>query len=79
MRQAIVTRYLAPTNHRGARIVVQAVAGRKVYNWNYELGVEENHTQAARQFAAHYHWDYAFKGGQLPNGDYAFVQIGAVS
>lgn len=35
--QAIVTKYLGPTNHRGARIVAKAQAGRKVYAWQDDL------------------------------------------
>ena len=32
--QAIITKYLSPTNHYSARVVCKAQAGRKDYAWD---------------------------------------------
>jgi hypothetical protein len=70
MRQAIVTKYLGPTNHRGARIQAKAQAGRRTYSWDHGLDVNQNHTLAAQMFAAEYGWDKHGKmyGGAMPDG-----------
>ena len=56
-KQAIETKYLGPTNHRGARIVAKCDAGRKVVPWEYELDVPENHALAACALAKSLGWD----------------------
>lgn len=70
MRQAIVTKYLGPTNHRGARVVARAQAGRKVVSWRDDLEVDENHTRAAEALASHYGWldNTQLVGGAMPDG-----------
>lgn len=74
MMQAIRTRFLGPTNTKGARIVVEAFAGRKVYNWHYGSSDEENHKLAAIKFAISKNWLYSkMHGGQLKDGSYVFV------
>lgn len=79
MRQAIVTRYAGPTDHRGSRVVVKSQAGRKVYPWAHEHDVEENHRIAARQYAKQMKWwgpRVRMYGGALPDGTgYAFVLV----
>jgi hypothetical protein len=42
MRQAIVTKFLGPTDHRGSRIKATAEAGSITVSWDHGLGVEEN-------------------------------------
>lgn len=76
-RQAIVTTYLCPTNHRQARIRAKAQAGSQSYPWDFELNTEDNHRRAAEQFAAHWGWvrgDFSdLHSGTLPNGDHCHV------
>lgn len=70
MRQAIITKYLGPTNHRGSRIKVKAYAGSKTYAWDYSLDVNENHTKAAVTFAEELGWldrGETLMGGSLPD------------
>lgn len=45
--QAIHTKHLGPTNHRGDRIRATCAAKRITLPWDYGLGVEENHHRAA--------------------------------
>lgn len=67
--KAISTRYLGPTDTRPSRIVCTAEGGnRKVYSWNYELGVYENHAAAAKQFAEALDWGGEWVGGGTGNG-----------
>tara|TARA_R110002110_G_scaffold308657_1_gene522309 strand:+ start:219 stop:482 length:264 start_codon:yes stop_codon:yes gene_type:complete len=56
-RQSIETKYLHPTNHKGARIVARCDAGRKVIPWEYELNAAENHALAACALATVLGWD----------------------
>jgi len=54
--QAITTKYLGPTDHRGSRIKATTEAGSKTYDWDAELGVEDNHRKAALRLALHLGW-----------------------
>lgn len=73
-RQAISTRYLGPTNSRGARVVASAEAGRKIYSWDYALDAYANHAAAALQFAQEWGWDGEYVGGGTADG-YCFCRI----
>lgn len=74
IRQAITTKFLGPTDCRGARIVAKAAAGRRTYEWNYALGIEENHALAAQRLAEKLRWHGTWYGGGLPADDgYVFV------
>lgn len=68
VRQAIVTKYVGPTNFRGSRIVVSAQAGRMIVPWDHSLDVDENHARAAQAFADKWGWEGKLIGGALPNG-----------
>jgi len=71
--QAIQTRYFGPTNSRGARIKATAAAGSVTISYPYELSGQETHHAAAQALAAKFNWPGDLIGGQLANGDYAFV------
>lgn len=74
MRQAIVTKWLAPTNHRGSRVKAYAQAGSLTVHWDYALDVPENHRRAAMAFAAKYGWEGEWVGGAMPDGNgYCFA------
>jgi hypothetical protein len=79
IQQAIVTRYLGPTNFRGARIKASCVAGTHVQPWNYEWSTEENHSNAANQLQRNLEWwvsQYGeLRGGCMKNGDYCWVMV----
>jgi hypothetical protein len=58
---AVVTRFLGPTNHRGARVVATLPSGKRVtVAWDHALGERENHARAAALAIAH--------TGYNPNG-----------
>lgn len=74
MRQAVTTKYLGPTNHRGARIVVKCQAGRHVVSWDDALDVVANHERAALRLIATLGWSGHWAGGALPDDTgYCFV------
>lgn len=81
MRQAIVTRYISPTNTRGTRISARADAGKVIVHWDHALNSEDNHKRAAMALALKFGWlgdttgqrdipvsrfDKVYVGGSLP-------------
>ena len=72
MRQAIVTKYIGPTNHRGARIKATAFAGSATIPFDYELGIPAAHEAAARALADKFGWVGDMVGGSTLDG-YCFV------
>ena len=76
--QAIQTKYLGPTNFRGARIKAKAYAGTKVYPYDHALSIEENHRVAALMFRnqKHLRWNGDMVTGQLPDHSYVHVLRG---
>lgn len=79
-RQAIVTKYLPPTDFKGARIVAKAQAGQKTYAWNHALDAADNHISAAKLFADFWGWEGNWRSGVLPSGEYCHVkEVGDVS
>jgi hypothetical protein len=78
MRQAIITKYLGPTNTRGSRIKARAAAGSITSHYHSELSSEANHTNAAIYFANEKGWldKNTLVGGAMPDGTgYCFVLI----
>ena len=78
--QAIVTKYLGPTNFRGSRVKATCAAGSLTLSWDDALDVDGNHDAAALALATKLGWrgDRYGKmaGGGLPKGDgsvYVFV------
>lgn len=68
--QAIVTKFLGPTNFKGARVKAACEAGQIVVSWDDALNVDENHDAAAHALAHKLGWDVApygkLVGGTLP-------------
>lgn len=75
--QAILTRYLGPTNTRGARIKATCAAGSITISYPYDLSGQAVHRKAAEALVSKLGWVDTYYGGllggQLANGDYAFV------
>jgi len=55
--QAIVTKYLGPTNSRGARVKAFCDAGGITVPWDYALDTEGNHDRAARALIQKLGWN----------------------
>lgn len=74
MRQAIVTKFLGPTNTRGSRVKATAQAGSITLELDYARSREDNHRMAARVLANKLDWSGVWDGGWLPDGQGVFVQ-----
>lgn len=68
MYQAIETKFLGPTNNRGARIVARAQAGRVTVVWDHGLSIDDNHSAAARAYAVKMGWEGEWHGGGKVDG-----------
>lgn len=78
MRQAIVTKYIGPTNRRGTRVKAISAASTLTVDWNYDWDGQQNHIHAARILAIELNWleKNDIMGGSLPNSPgYCFVLI----
>jgi hypothetical protein len=87
--QAIVSKYIAPTNSRGARIIVKAQRSRRSYPYPYDLSGQNVHIWAVEQYLssiiAEDRKEYGseatgwgtiadFSVGVLPTGEHVFVR-----
>jgi hypothetical protein len=69
--QAINTKYIGPTNTKGARILVKAQAGKMFVSWDYALNADENHVQAAYKFMNKMDWpNKIVSGGAWDHSEY---------
>jgi hypothetical protein len=83
MTQAIVTRFISPTNTRDSRVKATADAGSVTLHWDHALNVEDNHRRAAMALVEKLGWQEQagtrhgpWVGGGMPNhGGYCFVQM----
>lgn len=70
--QAIITKYLGPTNHRSSRVKATCDAKSMTVSWDHSLNSDENHDVAARMLAERLGWtgDHYGRlvGGGLPRG-----------
>jgi hypothetical protein len=79
--QAIMTKFLEPTNFRGSRVKAIADAGSLTVSWDYSLDFESNHRAAAEALRDKLGWTTEFYGdlvgGALPGNHtgYAFVFV----
>ena len=74
MYQAIVVKYLGPTNYRGSRYKATASAGSVTLSYDYALNPTENALVAAQALADKYEWDGAqLHCGGLPDGNWVFT------
>jgi hypothetical protein len=72
--QAIVTKFLGPTNSRGSRIKATASAASITVSYDHRLNPEQNHDAACRALVAKLGWNTEYYGlawsrGELPGGD----------
>ena len=71
--QAIETRRLGPTNHRGARIIATTPGGQRLTRaWDWEKDVANNHRAAAEALRAKLDWPRIVAGGSTARG-FVFV------
>lgn len=72
--QAIVTKYIGPTNVRGSRVKATAQAGSITLHWDDSRNADQNHKAAALALASELQWDYGqWVSGGLPDGTMVWV------
>lgn len=72
--QAIVTKFIGPTNTLGARIKAKASAGSVTMPWDHSFSIEANHAKAAQTLADKLEWSGKwFQGGMPDDTGYVFV------
>lgn len=76
--QAIQTKFIAPTNHRGARIKASCQAGSITVNYEYNAdGYMSAHKIACDALRKKLEWTGKYYGnmvsGELPDGSVAWV------
>lgn len=75
-RQAIVTKFHGPTDHKPGRVRATCEAGTYTHEWNHELGVVENHAITARTLARRLGWgDREAHIGFTRDGQYVVVFV----
>lgn len=65
--QAIVTKYLGPTNFRGSRIKAHCEATSVVVSYEHAWNSERNHDEAARKLATKLNWAGKWFAGGMPD------------
>ena len=72
--QAIRTKYMPPTNHRGPQIKAYCQAKNITLSWDDSLNADMNHLSAAKTLATQLGWNYGtWVEGELPDGSSVFV------
>ncbi len=73
--QAIITKYIAPSNTKGGRIKATAAAGSVTIPYPHEVsGIEGSHAVAALALANKMGWDGEWiQGGSPDSNGYVFV------
>lgn len=73
MRPAIITKYVGPTNTRGARIMARTAVKTIYVPYRHRYDAPRNHLLAAKDLAEHLGWEGNWHSGTLPNGDRVHV------
>lgn len=72
--QAIVTKFIGPTNFRPSRIKATAAAGSIIISWDSSHGITSNHAAAAKALVEKLGWCGRWIGGGMPDDDgFVFV------
>jgi hypothetical protein len=72
--QAIVTKFIGPSNTKGSRIKATAATGSLTIHIDHALSIEDNHARAAEALANKWSWRGQWFMGGMPDGHgYCFV------
>lgn len=75
--QAIVTKYIGPTDRLGSRVKATASAGTLTLSWDCALNTDDNHANAAKALAEKFKWAGHWYCGGMPAGNgNVFVSTG---
>ena len=73
--QAIVTKYIPPTNTKGARIKATAMSGSVTISYDHEQDHEWPFRKAAQALCDKLDWTFNHCPGGLPDGSIVWVQM----
>jgi hypothetical protein len=73
--QAIITKFIGPTNVRGERIKATAAAGSVTVPYEYGTNTEGAHQIAAAALCEKFGWSFCHVPGDLPDGSTAWVRL----
>ena len=74
MPQAIITKYLGPTDTKGGRIKASCYSGSVTIDYPHHLSGDAKHLAAAEALCKKLDWTGTLIGGSLPDeSGYAFV------
>lgn len=68
IRQAIVTKFIGPSNSKGSRVKAKAAAGSITLHWDHSLSVADNDAKAAKALAEKFGWKGHWVAGGMPDG-----------
>lgn len=71
--QAIVVKYIGPSNTRAAKIKATSRAGSIIIPYNHALSIDVQEADAAARLCAKLEWSGDLACAMLPNGDTVFV------
>jgi len=78
--QAIETKFLGPTNTKGARVKATAQCGSKTIPWDHSKNPEDNHKAAAEALIKAWDWDGVWYIGGSPKGHgCVFVRVNDIN
>ena len=66
--QAILTKFIAPTDHRPSRIKATCQARSLTLSWEHAWNPDGNHRAAAQALATQLGWHGRWISGDLPDG-----------
>ena len=73
--QAIITKYIGPTDTKPSRIKATAAAGSITVSYDHSLNIDGNHIAAAQELAAKFGWTGKWVQGCLHTGDYVHTRV----
>lgn len=73
--QAIITKWIAPSNVRGSRVKASCDAGSITLHWDDALGVDSNHHKAALTLCAKLGWTGKLASGGMPKAGYCYAFV----
>lgn len=71
-RQAVITKYIGPTNTKGSRVKASCEAGSITVNWDHSLNSDQNHDAACQALLDKLGWSGEWIGGGTSTG-YVYV------
>jgi hypothetical protein len=73
--QAIITKWIGPTDHRGDRIKATAAAGSVTVPYKGGTDTLNAHQIAAAALCEKFGWSFCHVPGDLPDGSTAWVRL----